>query len=61
MISHPLLLGYIHIQISMYRTFDLHEELKNQTIEIEQSVGLASWDWILDCEVEAYKDPSAGR
>lgn len=57
-ITHPLLLAYIKTQISLCWTFKLLEEMNGQTFEIEKSVGLASWDWVLDREIAAYRDPN---
>jgi len=55
-IAHPLMLAYIKTQISLVWTFQLLEQMNGQTFEIEKSVGLASWDWVLDREIEAYHD-----
>ena len=59
-IAHPLMLAYIKTQISLVWTFQLLEQMNGQTLEIEKSVGLASWDWVLDREIEAYQDPKEG-
>ena len=56
-IAHPMLLAYIKTQISLIWTFQLLEQMNGQTFEIEKSVGLATWDWVLDREIKAYKDP----
>lgn len=56
-ITHPLLLAYIKTQVSLVWTFHLLEEMNGQTFEIEKSVGLAVWDWVLDRKIEAYRDP----
>ncbi|KAJ9651922.1 hypothetical protein H2198_008818 [Neophaeococcomyces mojaviensis] len=56
-ITHPLLLAYIKTQVSLLWTFHLLEQMNGQTFEIEKSLGLAAWDWVLDREIEAYRDP----
>lgn len=56
-ITHPLLLAYIKTQISLCWTFQLLEQMNGQTFEIEKSVGLATWDWVLDKEIGIYRDP----
>ncbi|KAK5940819.1 hypothetical protein PMZ80_007236 [Knufia obscura] len=57
-IAHPMLLAYIKTQISLVWTFQLLEKTNSDTFEIEKSVGLATWDWVLDREIEAYQDPN---
>ena len=57
-IAHPMLLAYIKTEISLVWTFQLLEQMNGQTFEIEKSVGLATWDWILDREIQAYQDPN---
>ena len=58
-ITHPMLLAYIKTHVSLLWTFHLLEQMNGQTFEIEKSVGLATWDWVLDREIEAYRDPDA--
>lgn len=57
-IAHPLLLAYVKTQISLVWTFEMLEKMNGQTFDIEKSVGLATWDWVLDREVGAYQDPT---
>ncbi|KAK5088537.1 hypothetical protein LTR05_002757 [Lithohypha guttulata] len=57
-ISHPLLLAFIKTQISLVWTFQLLEQMNGQTFDIEKSVGLATWDWCLDREIQAYQEPN---
>lgn len=58
-ISHPLLLAYVKTQISLVWTFHQLEQMNGKTFEIEKSVGLATWDWVLDRRIEADQDPQA--
>lgn len=56
-ISHPMLLAFAKTQISMAWTFNMLERVNAGTFDIERSVGIANWDWILDREIPAYRDP----
>lgn len=58
-ISHPLLLAYVKTQISLVWTFHQLEQMNGKTFEIEKSVGLATWDWVLDRRIEADQDSQA--
>ena len=51
-IAHPLLLAYIKTTISLQWTFALLDELNYDTLGIEKTLGLPTWDFVLDRVIE---------
>lgn len=52
-----MLLAFAKTQISIAWTFNMLEKVNAGTFDIEKSLGVAVWDWILDREIPAYQDP----
>ncbi|EXJ78512.1 hypothetical protein A1O1_08913 [Capronia coronata CBS 617.96] len=51
-LAHPMLLAYIKITISLQWTFQLLDTMNWDTRAIEMTLGLATWDWVLDREID---------
>lgn len=56
-LAHPMLLAYIKMTISLQWTFQLLDEMNWDTHEIEKTLGLATWDWVLDRTIEPSYQP----
>ncbi|KAG9789878.1 hypothetical protein ABEF93_006042 [Exophiala dermatitidis] len=51
-LAHPMLLAYIKMNISLHWTFRKTDEMNWDTYEVEQTLGLATWDWVLDRRID---------
>ncbi|EXJ81369.1 hypothetical protein A1O3_07660 [Capronia epimyces CBS 606.96] len=57
-LAHPMLLAYIKMTISLQWTFQLLDEMNWDTREIEKTLGLATWDWVLDRTIDPPYQPN---
>jgi len=47
-LGHPMLLGYIKTKVSLAFTFEMLDDMNRETLALEQDIGFATWNWVLD-------------